>query len=128
VGSIFLSTGSTSPATLLGGGTWARIAEGRFLVGWSDSDGDFDLDDTGGEKAVTLTAAQSGIAAHSHDLLRYTSTSGGSSGFTADTSMSGGPSAVTLDTNGVVGGAQPAAEAHNNLPPYLAVAMWERTA
>ena len=42
VGSLFLATVATDPATLLGYGTWARVAEGRFLVGLSASDGDFD--------------------------------------------------------------------------------------
>lgn len=128
VGSVFIGVVSTSPATLLGGGTWARVAEGRMLISQS-TDPDFDTArETGGTKTVTLTAAQSGLPAHSHDLLRFPTATGGSSGFTVDTSMSGTPTAVTQDTNGVVGGAQNAAQAHSVMNPYFVVYMWERTA
>lgn len=125
VGSFFIAGVSTSPATLLGGGTWARRAQGQFLVGWSDSDGDFDLDDTGGAKTVTLTAAQSGVPAHTHPL------SGGSSDDTSAPFT--GPDASTSTATAFGGGVgqntpADAAQAHNNLPPYLAVAIWERTA
>jgi microcystin-dependent protein len=119
---------STSPATLFGG-TWAAFGAGRMLVGIDAGDTAFDtVEETGGAKTVTLTAAQSGLPQHSHDLLRFPTTTGGSSGFTADTSMSGTPTAVTLDSNGVVGGAQAAAQAHENMPPYIVVYMWKRTA
>jgi hypothetical protein len=37
IGSIYLSMNSTNPATLLGFGTWVRIAEGRVLFGQSNA-------------------------------------------------------------------------------------------
>ena len=37
IGSIYLSMNSTNPATLLGFGTWVRIAQGRVLFGQSDA-------------------------------------------------------------------------------------------
>ena len=43
---------STNPATLYGFGTWTRI-QGRVIVGVSTTDGDFDLNDTGGAKTHT---------------------------------------------------------------------------
>lgn len=70
VGSIYMSTNSTSPATLFGFGTWTRI-EGKFLLGATDSatgsGASYVAGATGGVASVTLTAAQSGIPAHSHE-------------------------------------------------------------
>ena len=70
VGSIYMSTNSTSPATLFGFGTWTRI-EGKFLLGATDnatgSGASYTAGATGGAASVTLTAAQSGVPAHSHD-------------------------------------------------------------
>lgn len=52
VGALFLSAVATDPATLLGYGTWARVAEGRFLVGQAAADADFDTaGETGGAKS-----------------------------------------------------------------------------
>ncbi len=70
VGSIYMSTNSTSPATLFGFGTWTRIT-GKFLLGATDSatgsGASYAAGATGGAASVTLTAAQSGVPAHSHD-------------------------------------------------------------
>ena len=64
-----MSTNSTSPATLFGFGTWTRIT-GKFLLGATDnatgSEASYIAGATGGAASVTLTAAQSGIPAHSH--------------------------------------------------------------
>jgi hypothetical protein len=58
VGSVFLSVLATSPATLLGFGTWARIAEGQMLTGFKTGDSDFGtLEATGGAKTKTITQA-----------------------------------------------------------------------
>ena len=122
VGSVFLAVVSTSPATLLGFGTWVAMAVGKFLVGVDAGDPDFDAaEDTGGAKTHTLVEAE--IPAHAHLLQRYPTTTGGSTGFTADTSMSGTPADTTLSTKAAGGGG-----AHNNLPPFCAVYAWKRTA
>lgn len=49
VGSLYFSTSSTSPASLFGG-TWERYAQGRVMVSASDTDKDFTVGKTGGEK------------------------------------------------------------------------------
>lgn len=49
VGSLYFSTTNTSPASLFGG-TWERYAQGRVMVSASDTDTDFTVGKTGGEK------------------------------------------------------------------------------
>lgn len=116
---------STNPATLYGFGTWSRI-QGRVVVGVSDSDSDFDLNDTGGEKTHTLTIDE--MPSHNHS---NTNSSGGqvlargSNGTgSGDLATSGGRSINSAGTGSSTGGG----EAHNNLQPYISKYVWERTA
>src|SRR3990167_5515456 len=54
IGSVFLSVVATSPATLLGFGTWAAFGAGKMLVGRDGADADFDTaEETGGAKTHT---------------------------------------------------------------------------
>jgi len=100
IGSVFLSVVSTNPATLLGYGTWSQIAGGKFLVGQTGGDADFDVaEETGGAKTHTHTAHATA------DNLR---TGGAVSGFA---------------TQG-----DAAHASSSNLPPYLVVYVWKRTA
>ena len=62
VGSIYMSMSATNPATLFGVGTWARISQGRMLLGADDST--YKAGATGGEATHALTAAE--MPAHSH--------------------------------------------------------------
>ena len=57
IGAIYLETTGVNPATTLGYGTWARIAQGQMLVGQADGDTDFDTADTGGGAKTHLHAA-----------------------------------------------------------------------
>lgn len=52
VNSIYISTNSTSPASLYGG-SWERYGTGRVLVSADDSDTDFTAGKTGGNKSNT---------------------------------------------------------------------------
>lgn len=121
VGSIYISVSPTNPAELFGFGTWVAFGAGRCLVGVDAGDSDFDAaEKTSGSKTVTLTEAQ--IPSHTHLTQRYPTTTGGNSGFTADTSMSGTPADNTLPVKATGGG-----EAHPNVQPSIAVYMWRRT-
>jgi hypothetical protein len=112
VGSIYLAYNHTNPGTLFPGTTWTRIY-GAFPW-FTDANGAIGL--TGGERTVTLTASQ--IPAHNHG---GTYTNAG----TARTHawLASGGSAMGFDTVNAGGG-----EAHNNMPPYIQISAWRRTA
>lgn len=118
VGYVYISTSPTSPQELFGG-TWERIM-GRFLLAADDT---YAAGSTGGEAAVKLSVDQ--IPSHAH---RQTVT-GGRSG-TGTTYVSWNASNVTgsTDTNERDTLATGGGAAHNNMPPYLSVYVWERTA
>jgi hypothetical protein len=63
------------------------------------------------------------MPAHTHNQTRLPTATGAVTGFTVDTSMSGTPA-----TSGVVTGSTGGGGAHPNLPPYIVVYMWKRTA
>ena len=121
VGSVFIAVVSTSPATLLGGGTWEAFGTGRVLVGIDAGQAEFDtVEETGGAKTHTLTEAE--IPSHVHAQNAPSSASGGALRLATDTNASG-LVAAGLDTAATGGSG-----AHNNLPPYIVVYMWKRTA
>lgn len=115
IGSIYMSVNSTEPSTLFGG-TWERLG-GRFLLG---ADNTYTAGSTGGEAEHTLTIAE--MPAHSHSL-KIASTldpQAHNTALEASRTYSWGEDMNTLLT----GSTSP----HNNMPPYLAVYMWKRTA
>lgn len=121
VGSIFISTSSTNPGTYLGG-TWVAFGAGKTLVGLDSGDGDFDTaEETGGVKEVTLTAAQSGLPAHTHGV--YYTSNNGADGTIRETIAGSGTT-----TNTTQNATQNAASAHTNLQPYIVIYMFKRTA
>lgn len=130
VGSIYMSVNSTDPGTLFGG-TWEQI-EDRFLLGAGAA---HTAGDTGGEAAHTLDLNE--MPTHNHDLSMWVFSGGAqSSGYRYGIPHKGNPdggrrSISGVDPNGQIpwgvyskGGGQ----AHNNMPPYLAVYIWKRTA
>ena len=119
VNSIYISYSHTSPASLIGG-TWTRL-ESRFLWGTTKSG---TIGATGGEQKHTLTVSE--MPAHNHGLYvdsNFTKTGGGvgltNNAYGNTTSTITGK--IYMDNTG--GGA-----AHNNMPPYVNVAIWRRTA
>lgn len=57
--SIYISTNSTSPASLYGG-SWERYGTGRVLISASDTDTDFKAGKTGGKKNIEWSTKQNG--------------------------------------------------------------------
>ena len=115
VGAIYLSVTDVNPAALFGG-TWERIG-GRFLLG---ADSTYAAGSTGGEAAHTLTVDE--MPKHNHEIDNLNA-SGNSTPFMtvqAQDKKGYGGNVQTMYAGG--------SKAHNNMPPYLAVYMWKRTA
>lgn len=146
VGAIYISTKSTSPATLFGFGTWQRIGAGRTLI---DSGTGYTAGSTGG-------SANAIVPYHRHSVSAVTNAiTGGSHNHDIDTNGGGGTSPHTASGVDYTYGSNTRRfstfnyssthkhdlPAHNtnyagssgnatgaNMPPYLAVYMWKRTA
>lgn len=114
VGAIYMSVVSTSPATLFGG-TWSAL-EGRFLIG---ADGTYTAGSTGGAATHTLDATE--MPTHSHAVAARNNTADWTLPYARTVDASG--TEVSLSTGNAGSGV-----AHNNMPPYLSVYMWKRTA
>ena len=139
VGSIYMSINATSPETLFGG-TWEQLKD-KFLLGAGDT---YTAGNTGGEASHTLTIDE--LPSHDHNLRMYLFSGNKNNGSkyglavnvgdgqpggnglgnwwtsyewenSSDTTIKGTHIEKTGD--GI---------AHNNMPPYLTVYMWKRTA
>jgi len=117
VGSIFINTTDLNPSTFLTGTTWVRIKD-TFLLAAGDT---YAAGSTGGEAEHTLTVNE--MPAHNHTDTVYANsiTTTGDIGYMQPTSQNNYINFRNLTTAG--GG-----QAHNNMPPYLAVYVWQRTA
>ena len=116
VGAIYISAAATDPKTLFGG-TWTRIKD-RFLLAAGDT---FAAGKTGGESEVTLTADEIPEIKMSYQ-------------YTGQSTVIGTDAIRLYDGNGQLNqytGQQSSncgGKAHNNMPPYLTVYVWQRTA
>lgn len=111
VGSIYISVSSTNPGNLFGG-VWQRIQD-TFLLAAGVG---YPAGSTGGEPQHILTIDE--MPAHKHAVGYGANTTAGSAEIPVVSATR--TSAETTS----VGGGHP----HNNMPPYLAVYMWQRTA
>lgn len=117
VGAIYISVNSTNPQNLFGG-TWVQIKD-RFLLAAGTT---YKAGTTGGEAAHALTVDE--MPNHQH-VLWYPN-AGGEQSAAIGYPEAGSKNtwyAEASKTGGAGGGA-----AHNNMPPYLAVYVWKRTA
>lgn len=119
VGSIYMSVNSTNPKNLFGG-TWEQI-QGRFLFGMNSS---YPAGSTGGEITHALTTNE--MPEHNHTI--YFPNAGGpygnaNIGYPENSGIKITWCAEMCKTAPTGGGA-----AHNNMPPYLSVYIWKRTA
>lgn len=133
IGSIYMNVNSTNPGTLFGG-TWEQI-QGKFLLGMSSS---YPAGSQGGEASHTLTTEE--MPSHGHNPANQS----GYYGFITNSKKAFevgdmGPqsgsgryypySTVAFDVSrntltGTTGGGN----SHNNMPPYLSIYIWKRTA
>ena len=117
VGSIYMSYSHVDPGTMFGG-TWTRI-QNAFL--WATTSGGT-IGQTGGESTHTLTVNE--LPPHNHNVPVANTASGDKAADNRvrynnnDTSYVG-----TIASISTGGGA-----AHNNMPPYIQVSVWRRTA
>lgn len=134
VGSLYFSTANTSPASLFGG-TWERYAQGRVIVSVSDTDKDFTVGKTGGEKTtpVDLTNMYAEWANRGQDFIANVMTiPGGNTVWRATVKSQQVNHYPTTDVaNNGVRVILP--EGNNKrrvstIQPYVAVYIWRRTA
>ena len=136
VGAIYTATVSTNPATLLGFGTWTAFAAGRTIIG---NGGGYTAGNTGGSAdavvvshthTATTSASDSG---HSHTFpyqnhsysaggVAFNGVAGGTSG---NVTVATGNASITASTTVASAGVSGTGA---NLPPYIVVYMWQRTA
>ena len=112
IGAIYMSTVSTSPATYFGG-TWTQITD-RFLRTATSSGG------TGGEATHVLTEAE--LPSHNHTFRGRTGS--GTSTATKVVELYSAAGSTTTAYTDYTGGTT----GHENMPPYLVVYIWRRTA
>ena len=130
IGSVYIAVVSTDPSILLGFGTWSRIAEGRMLIGQTDSDADFNVaEETGGAKTHTLTTAE--LPEHSHGAgtlkgqVKQISNGGYSDTATMADSNTGTTAGQTISGNTATAGS---GDAHSIMNPYFTAYIWKRSA
>lgn len=133
IGSIYMNVNSTNPGTLFGG-TWEQI-QGKFLLGMSSS---YPAGSQGGEASHTLTTAE--MPSHGHNPANES----GYFGFitnskkafeVGDMGIQSGSgryypfasAAFDISRNSLTG-TTGGGTSHNNMPPYLSIYIWKRTA
>jgi len=138
VGSIYINAAvSTNPATLLGFGTWSAFGAGRVMVGLDAGNAAFDtVQETGGSAdAIVVSHTHSATSSvsdpgHNHTIGFQNNTIDQNSGSSAlakqgtsntSTASTGISVSTSISTTGSSG-------TNANLPPYIVVYMWRRTA
>lgn len=138
VGTVVALGVSTNPNPLYGFGTWSRI-EGMGIIGVSDLDADFNLNDTGGAKTHTLLESEMPIhnhgvtdPGHSHTqkvtanasnkaIRRDYNSDGDANEYNQGNQTYGSVTGISINNTGGGG-------AHNNMQPYISKYLWERIA
>ena len=144
VGSIYMSTVATNPNTLFGFGTWVTYGSGRVLI---SQDGTYTAGSTGGSATTTLIEANlpshthsatftgNALPTHNHQIGGRDSTanegSDPNSEFVRDFPSTQNPTTSSVSAGTPSGsvsvGNTGSGTSFSNLPPYIAVYMWNRT-
>ena len=135
IGQIIQSTTLDTMAKVIevyGGTTWIRH-DGYMLRGASSGVTSNSASSDGGAETVTLTAAQSGVGSHGHNVnvkrVNLTANTSGNTHVLCHSSNGGITNVPEASAGGYVGHKSAAASsAHENMPPYKNVYIWERTA
>lgn len=144
IGSVYISANGVNPNAIIGG-TWEEFATGRTLIGYDPDDDDLtETGMTGGEKKHTLTieemplhshsASTGGAGKHAH-TVGYRKRQDAYGKGTLDAMHWNTGTASTIETSTVENHyhkvtveSTGSGMAHNNMPPYITVRMWKRTA
>lgn len=146
VGSIYMNaTNSANPEVLFGFGTWVAFGAGRMPVGFNAADPLFDTaEETGGSKdaiVVSHTHAATSVVTdpgHTHNLKGgfasvsdFVGGSGNDYGVGVGSDL-GSEYQVVSNTTGITvtttNASTGSSGTNANLPPYITVYMWKRTA
>ena len=143
VGSVYMNaSNATNPGTLLGFGTWASFGAGRMPVGFNAADPLFDAaEETGGSKdAIVVSHTHTATSVVTDPTHQHAAPAGS---FVIDTGSGslgyGGPgpnmalfgntaNAATGITVATTNASTGSSGTNANLPPYITVYMWKRTA
>lgn len=126
VGKLWASDDPTSPASIVGG-TWEQIKD-RFILAAGDT---YAAGSTGGEEKTALTEEQ--LPPHSHtgitvDNVYYFGWEGGNMTGVDFLKFMRGQFWSNAVKNKLSVGITGSGEAHNNMPPYIAMYAWKRIA
>ncbi len=119
----FTTVPGRDPNTFLGYGTWVRYAEGKVLVGYDAANPRFNtLGATGGSETHTLNENELPVLNLEAEVPVVINNGGGNptspTGLTVDDQQFG----IETLSLGSIGGGQ----AHENMPPYVVIAIWLR--
>jgi hypothetical protein len=146
VGSIYINaTSSSNPSSLLGFGTWTAFGAGRVMVGLNASDALFDTaEETGGSKdAIAVSHTHTATSTVTDPGHLHTTTwnnindfNQGGNGPGAEAAPDDTQGTFTINTDSKTTGISVATTVASagssgtnaNLPPYIVVRMWKRTA
>ena len=128
VGVLYTSVSGTNPNSIFGFGTWVEYGKGRMPVGVDTADSSFKTSGkTGGAKTHKLTTNEmpshrhtGGAGDYGSNVFAHGHTSGSAPSSISTTSKNSNTVGFTTYTGGNAH--------HNNMPPYITIYMWRRTA
>lgn len=121
VGSYYETSDASFDPNTAWGGTWVLDSKGRVTVSRDETIADFNtVGKTGGEKTHTLTVDEMPNHTHKDGTSASIAYAGYAGANTAQVAFDANSGRATTATGG--------GQAHNNMPPYVVVNRWHRTA